>query len=66
MAVMLYELLAEYASGTRNGRLFLVVRWCQRKCSERISSLLSNPFKPAYLDVYPVEELLSLRLLILI
>lgn len=57
---VLYELLAEYASGIRRGRLFLVVRSnAKESASERISSLLTNPFKPAYLDIYPVEELLS-------
>lgn len=57
---VLYELLAEYASGIRIGRLFLIVRSNSKESAEqRISSLLSNPFRPAYLDKYPVKTLLS-------
>lgn len=57
---VLYELLAEYASGIKNGRLFLIARSNSKEnAAERIRALLSSPFRPAYLNKYPIDLLSS-------
>lgn len=57
---ILYELLFQYATRQKQGKIFLLVRSTSKDtATQRIVKLLLHPYRPAYLRSLGIERLLS-------